>query len=67
MKIRDINSRVGLRFNDEVEDIKNKRILSNLDTKPLTTRTITNLIVRHKNWNKIKEDIVILDEIIEND
>lgn len=57
-------ARIGERFSKEIEDIKIDRIKngkSNPSNTP-STRKITDLIARHKHFNKIKDDIIELEE-----
>ena len=53
--------RLGEKFNAEIEDIKQKRLDSGIDKKRKSTKKITNKIVSHKNWEKIKEDTIEVD------
>lgn len=47
--------RIDERFQGEVKEIKDKVV--ELATKKFSDREISNLIVRHEHWPKIKEDI----------
>lgn len=53
-----VTTRVGERFNKEVEEIKKKRIELGIDKKKKSTRFLSDLIVRHLLWKKIKEEII---------
>jgi hypothetical protein len=57
-----VQQRVGERFVEEVDDIKIERIKNKKSKEKPSTKTISNLIVRHKNFKKIKEDIIYLEE-----
>lgn len=56
--INDKTVRVDPTFNDEIEDIKKKRLEKKLDHKRISTRIITALIRKHNSWKMIKEDLV---------
>lgn len=58
MIIKNSTIRVDVRFNGELEDIKNKRLKSKIDKKKISSNKITSLIPRHKWWEKIKEEII---------
>ena len=62
-----VQARIGKRFNKEVEDIKVERIINKKSKEKPSTRTISNLIIRHKNFRKIKEDIIELEEDMLNE
>lgn len=51
-------TRVGQKFNDEIEEIKKARVDSGIDKKKKSTKTLTNLITEHKAWGKIKKDTI---------
>lgn len=57
-----VQQRVGHRFDQELEDIKVARIKNNKSKEKISTAKISNLIVRHKSFKKIKEDIIELEE-----
>lgn len=57
-----IQARIGERFNEEIEEIKIARVSSKKSKEKPSTKTITNLIARHKNFQKIREDIKELGE-----
>lgn len=56
-----VTARIGDKFNKEIEDIKNKRLEIGIDKKRKSTRRLTNLIVRHDHWRKIKEEMITLN------
>lgn len=53
--------RVGDNFHNEMEEIKESRIEKGIDKKKKSTRVLSNLLVRHKLWNKIKEEMIEVD------
>ena len=55
---KNITVRIDPRFNDELEDIKDKRLERKIDKKRISSRKLTSLIPRHKRWEKIKEEII---------
>ena len=57
-----VQQRVGHRFDEELEEIKVARIENKKSKEKVSTAKISNLIVRHKNFKKIKEDIIELEE-----
>lgn len=59
-----IQARIGERFDEEMEDIKIARIANKKSKEKPSTKTISNLIARHKGFQKIKEDIIKLEEDI---
>lgn len=48
--------RIGIKFNDELEDIKKK--IKKKTGKNISNGKITNMIPRHDKWPGIKEDLV---------
>lgn len=58
MKEKNVTSRIGKEFNDELEDIKEERLKRKIDKKRKSTRRLTNLIIKHRDWKKIKEDTI---------
>ena len=54
----DVLRRINVRFNKELEDIKDKRLERKIDKKRISNNKITSLIPRHKRWEKIKEEII---------
>lgn len=53
-----ITSRIGEAFSKELEEIKEKRLESGIDKKRKSTRRLTNTIVKHRDWKKIKQDTI---------
>lgn len=51
-------ARVGDDFNREIEEIKKARVDSGLDKKKKSTKILTNLIIKHRDWTKIKKDTI---------
>ena len=62
-----VQQRVGHRFDEELEDIKVARINNKKSKEKISTATISNLIARHKNFKKIKEDIIEIEEELLNE
>ena len=58
MKEKNITARIGEDFSREIEDIKEARLDRGIDKKKKSTRRLTNLMVRHKDFQKIKEDTI---------
>ena len=50
--------RIGEIFIAEIEDIKRIRLEKGIDKKKKSTRRLTNLIIKHQGWKKIKEDTI---------
>ena len=55
-------SRIGEKFYKEVEIIKDKRLRNGKDKDRMSTKIITNLIVRHDLWLDISKKIIEADE-----
>lgn len=55
-------ARIGIRFHGEVKDINKKRILKGKSEDKISIEKISNLIVKHKDFNQIKKEIIELDE-----
>lgn len=55
---RNVTARIGEDFNKEIEEIKKERLDSGIDKKKRSTRRLTNLIVKHRDWKIIKEDTI---------
>ena len=53
-----VSSRLGIKFNESIEQIKDQRLLNGKSKQRVSTEKITNLIIRHKSWLSISEDIV---------
>lgn len=60
-----IHIRVSCKFNNEIEDIIRKRIEQGKDDDILSRPRITELIVRHKSFPQIKQDIIDFDIEVE--
>jgi len=58
MKEKNITARIGEEFSKELEDIKKERVDRGIDKKKKSTRRLTNLMVKHKHFQKIKEDTI---------
>ena len=57
-----IPSRMGERFYQEIELIKDKRLRNGKSKDRVSTEKITNLIVRHSSWEQISNKIIEADE-----
>ena len=57
-----VQSRVGNRFHKEIEDIKDKRLRNGKSSDRESIVNVTNAIIRHKHWEKIKIDLIELEE-----
>lgn len=57
-----IPSRIGLKFYEEIEKIKRIRIKNEKSRDKISTEKISNLIIRHKYWEEIFNDICELEE-----
>ena len=55
-------SRIGERFYKEIGLIKDKRLRKGIDKDRISTKIITNLIVRHSSWSEIAKKIIEADE-----
>lgn len=56
-------SRLGKKFHEEIEDIKNQKLKNGTSKDRVSTEKITNLVVRHKkSWSLIKKDIIKIQE-----
>lgn len=51
-------SRIGKEFNKQLDEIKMGRIYNKLDKTQKSTRVLTDLIVKHNSWGKIKDEII---------
>ena len=58
---KDIQIRVGLNFNNRLEEIKKKVDKLKKYKKRMSNAMITNLIPKHDNWPKIEEDLINYD------
>lgn len=55
-------SRVGEEFYKEIEEIKDLRLRNGLDKERISTEKLTNCLVHHGFWKRIKEDLINLNE-----
>lgn len=56
---RNIKVRIAEEFNNEIEDIKIKRLeLGGNNKKFNSSRILTKLLIKHNYWNKMKKDII---------
>ena len=53
-----LHARIGRKFSDKIELIKDARLRKGSDHDRLSTEKISNLIVKHKSWAVISEDII---------
>ena len=58
---RNVTARIGEDFSKEIEEIKDERLERGIDKKKKSTRRLTNLIVKHRGWGKIKEDTILIN------
>lgn len=58
---RNYQTRIGIEFQRELEDIKDKRIAMGLDKRRVSTNILTNIMTKHSDWARIKEDTINLD------
>ena len=61
-KINGKPSRIGIRFHEEIEKIKDARIKNGKSKDRVSIEKITNLITRHKLWKDISKDIIKIQE-----
>ena len=54
-------ARIGEDFNEEITEIKEERLKNGRDKKMRSTAKLTNWLVRHDYWKKMKEDLMRLD------
>ena len=57
-----VQSRLGHRFTEEIEKIKDSKLRNGTSRDRVSTEKISNLIVRHKLWRGISEHIIEADE-----
>lgn len=62
-----VTGRLGSDFDKELCEIKQKRLDSGIDKKRKSTRRLTDLIPLHKNWPKIKEDMINIKLVGKNE
>lgn len=58
MPQENVTARIGSDFSKELEFIKRERMRIGLDKARKSTKKLTNLLVKHRDWNKIKEDTI---------
>jgi len=58
MSKKNVTARMGEDFSRELEDVKDERLKRGIDKKRKSTRRLTNLIVKHRDWKTIKEDTI---------
>jgi len=58
MKEKNVTARIGEDFSKELEEIKKERVDRGVDKKKKSTRKLTNLMVKHEHFQKIKEDTI---------
>ena len=51
-------ARLGKRFHEEVEKIRDAKLRNGTSKERVSTEKITNLIIRHKNWKGISAHII---------
>lgn len=68
MKGKNVTARIGEDFSKELEEIKLERLRRGIDTKKKSTRRLTDLMVKHDDFQKIKEDTIEINlEELENE
>lgn len=55
-------TRIGKRFHKEIEFVKDERLAKRKSKDRVSSEKLTNLIVRHKFWPTIKEDLIIAEQ-----
>ena len=55
-------ARIGAKFHNEITQIQDARLRNGKSRDRISTEKITNMIIRHSNWEKIKSDIIISEE-----
>lgn len=53
-----IQARVGLKFYQEIEKIKDLRLRNGNSRERVSTEKITNLLIRHNFWQDLINDII---------
>jgi len=54
-----IPARIGRKFSEELEKIKDARLRNGKSKERVSTEKISNLIVRHNYWNEISKDVIL--------
>lgn len=57
-----VQQRLGHRFSEEIEKIKDAKLKNGTAKDRVSTEKISNLIVRNLNWEKISKEIINADE-----
>ncbi len=60
---KNITARIGEDFSEELEEIKDMRLEKGIDKKRKSTRRLTNQIVKHSDWETIKQDTINLKKL----
>ncbi len=55
-------ARIGSKFREEVERIKDERLANCKDKDRISTEKITNLIIKHRLWKTVSEHIINANE-----
>lgn len=55
-------ARVGSKFFEAIENIKDKKLLNGTTKERMSTERISNMIAKHKLWPTISEHIIIASE-----
>ena len=58
MTVKNVTARIGDDFSRELEFIKKERVDRKIDKKKKSTKKLTNLIVKHSGWEKIRADTI---------
>ncbi len=66
-KSGNVTARIGMSFDKELTEIKEKRLELGIDKKKKSSRRLTDLIPLHANWKKIKEDMINIKLVGKND
>lgn len=67
ISIKNHTARIGEKFSQEIDDIKSERLKLKKDKKKKSTRRLTNLLVRHNLWPKIKKEMIEINLSEEDD
>jgi hypothetical protein len=67
MNEKNITARIGEDFSKELEEIKDERLARKIDKKRKSTRKLTNLIVKHRDFKKIREDTININLEVKNE
>lgn len=57
-----VPARIGKKFHTEIERIKKERIIKGKLKDIISTEKLTELIIRHKDWEKVSKDLIELSE-----